>query len=580
MTESVSPKRKKNKSSLAVLLVVASLCALVLVVAVGLGVAAKGVRSRTIIRVTLSESLPETPGGSPFQLLSGTPQLTLRGASEALRRAAKDERVAGVVIDVRDPQIGLAQIQELESAMAEVRAAGKWNVAFVETAGEFSRGTGAYALAVMADHITLAPPGEVNLLGLQADVPFLRGTLRKLDLQAHFEKRYAYKNAADTFTQDNFTPEHREAMQSLLGDLAKDITEHIAARRNKTPAEVQEWLNDAPFDAKRAQEAGVVDELCYWDCVDARAKEKAGRDDPFLDLQQYAHRVLDDGSGPTFALIVAEGAIHRGESTQGVTQSVGSDTIAEAFASARKEKVKGVLFRVSSPGGSYIASDVIRREVALTRQAGIPVVVSMGDMAASGGYFVAMQADHIVAMPSTITGSIGVYAGQFATRDFFNRWLGITFDSVRTHPSAGLYSGLDLPKGAHLAHINRALDRIYADFVTKAAEGRNKSYNEMHKVAQGRVWSGRRALELGLVDELGGFEIALRRLKEKAGVAAEQSVSLEVFPPPKTGLEQLLELGSASITAARELSQGVEAVRDAFGAGKERVLWSPMAIHL
>lgn len=519
----------------------------------------------SVLKVTLDGPLAETPHPSLGALLGGKTHLTTRGLSEAIRRAAADERITGLLLDVHEPHIGLAQLAEIEEAMAVFRDSGKWNVAYLETAGELGHGDLVYALAACADEIVLSPPGEVGLSGLRADVPFVKGTLERLHVKPLVAQRYEYKNFANTFTQDRFTPEHLESMKTVLDDLQARLLEHMGERRDVEEDVVRSWVMEGPFVAEEAVSRGIVDRLAYWDEVLAEARKLAGRDAPFIEADSYKTRTDFRGGTTAVAFITAAGEITRGEggkSPVSPSEGIGSDTLAQAFRDARAAGVKAVLFRIDSPGGSYIASDLIRREVELTRKAGIPVVVSMGSVAASGGYFIAVDADYIVAEPETITGSIGVVAVTFAVRQALHDWLGVTFDSYETLPHPGTLSWLDLPDNVGRARLDKSLDRIYKDFVTKVANGRHKTYDEIHKLAKGRIWSGRQAKANGLVDALGGMETAVTYIKGRLHIAKGQEVELQIFPEPENTLTMLRNMLSLTeMRMAPDLQAAVAAVR-------------------
>ncbi len=531
--------------------------------------------SRAVLHVRLDGPLVEHAEIKLAHLFGEPKPTTLRSVTESLRRAAADKRIVGVLIDIGSPELGVAQLQELEDAMAQFRASGKWTASFMETAGDNGRGTGAYAAAILADKVVLAPPGDVNLIGIRAEAMFFAGTFEKLDIKVHFEQRYEYKNAANQFTEKAFTPAHRESLKSLVDDLQADIVRHIAARRKVDVAQALAWVSGGPYLGPVALEKKLVDSLAYWDEVQSEVDTLTGGRDHLVALQDY----WDDGhlhdSGPEIGLVEVSGAILRGESPSGVGRDdVGSETISRGLREAREAKVKGVLLRIDSPGGSYIASDLARREVEVTRNAGIPVVVSMGSVAASGGYFIAMDGDYIVAEPSTITGSIGVYSGGFEIREALNKWLGITLDSYQTTPNADVFSQTT-PFDAHRVAVMKAgADRVYQDFVTKVAARRKKEFAQIDAVAHGRVWSGKAALERGLVDELGGFELALTRLRERAGLADAAQIKVTEYPEDKGTWEvirQMLTGGTSSDLAM--LRQGpMREVVDAYE--ESRVLFN------
>lgn len=524
----------------------------------------------TVLHVRLDGPLHEAPRLELDALLGEPPELSLRGVTDSVRRAADDPRVVGLVLELVNPELGLAQIQEIEEAMASFRASGKWNVAFFETAGEGAKGDGAYALAASADRIVLSPPGDLNVVGLRAETLFFAGLFEKLDIGVHFEKRGAFKTAANQFTEAKFTPEHLASLKAVIDDLQLDLVRHVAARREVEEQRVWQWMKDGPQTAQRALELGMVDELAYWDAVYDVAKEKTGSYEPLTDVTTYWLANQGEREGHDLALIYAEGMIVRGPTPDapfGDGGSIGSDELADAFRTARDDGVAGILFRVDSPGGSYIASDLIRREIELTRAAGIPIVVSMGNLAASGGYFVAIEGDRIVAQPGTLTGSIGVYAGAFSTGRFLSRWLGITYDAYQTAPDADAFSSLTpITDESRQRALEQGADRVYGDFVGKVAKRRGKEVPEIDVVAQGRVWTGRAALERGLVDELGGMQKATERLKELAQIPAEAPVRFRVLPAPRSPLEMLKDLLNGN-AGSRALARQLPAeAREALGA--------------
>ncbi len=563
-----------NKTLKSVLILISLIAALGVVGALISSFMGPSIKTGSVIHLTFNGALTELPRQDLRSMLMGKQTLSLFSTAAAIRKAAEDEDIKGLFLEIKNPEMGFAQLQEIESAMAVFRASEKWSAAFLESAGEFSRGDGAYALAAMTDKIVLAPPGDVALLGLRAEVPFVKGLLDKLKVSAHVEQRHGFKNMANMFNQENFTDQHRLALSELLDDLQMQLVEHVAARRTKTIAEVQAWVNGGPVGAAEALEMGMVDTLGYWDSIHVEIMKLCEDDDErFISLAEYIEGSdAKFDSGKKIALITGEGSIHRGSSAGGMdSPSIGSDTFARALSDARKDEVAGILIRIDSPGGSYIASDLVRREVKLCKDAGIPVVVSMGNVAASGGYFIAMEADHIVAERGTITGSIGVLAILPALREFYQSFLGVTFDTYETGAMAGTFSTLDPPGPPQSKDNSDAKERIYPDFVTKAASGRGKTYDEIHEIAQGRVWSGDDALEKGLVDELGGTFTALSAVAQRAGAVTKEGklpqVELIRYPEAKTGLALLLDDGQASVGLQSPDSQ-IEAL---LGAVEKRI---------
>lgn len=506
--------------------------------------------------VTLDGPLPESPTLDLGVLLGGEPQQTLRSLLFNLERAAEDDRIKGVVLNVKQPQIGFGQLQEVASAMARFRESGKYSIGFMETAGEISRGDGALALASLADEIVVTPPGNVNLIGLRAEPMFYAGTFDKLDIDVHFEKRGQYKSAANQFTHTKMDKPTRTSLQDLFNDIQDGLTRLIARRRKVQVPVVEEWINRGPYTSQEAESLGIVDRVAYWDEILTDLSERAGREDSLVSAGTYWSEKKPHNTGEKIALIYGEGPVMRGESDSALSGDavMASTTLTGAFRDIRKSGAKAVVFRVDSPGGSYIASDLIRREVELTKKAGIPVVVSMGNVAASGGYFVSMEADHILSNGGTITGSIGVYTGVVDLTGAY-AMLGITSDPLQTAPNADTFSAL-APIDERRKRISaRFADRVYEDFTKKVSENRKLTRTEVETVAQGRVWSGRAALERSLVDSLGGLRDAMEKAKALAEINANTSIDLDVWPRADDPTQTLRNILRGTIQTAKTLDR-------------------------
>jgi protease-4 len=497
----------------------------------------------TVLEIDFADGVVEQAPPA-YQSIFVVPPLTVKDVTDTLTRAAADDRVTAVVARVGDARLGLASLQEIRDAVAVFRKTGKRTVALAETFGEFAPGNGAYYLATAFKEIYLQPSGDLGLTGISSDTPFIRGALDKLGVKPRLDHRGQYKSAMNIFTEKDYTKAHREASQHVLDAQFDQIVQGIAAGRDLPKDTVRALVDRAPLSASAALDAKLVDELAYRDQVWDQFRGSDGTLPPRLSFGSYlarAGRPNDDGE--TVALIYGTGAVHRGHSSWGMLSnepSMGADTLAAAFrAAVDDEDVRAILFRVDSPGGSYIASDTIWREVARARRLGKPVVVSMGDVAGSGGYFVAMAADRIVAQPGTITGSIGVLAGKLVTTDLWNR-LGVEWGLLGTGPNADMFSPTRDFNDAQWARLEEFLDRIYADFVDKAAESRGIPRDKMLAVAQGRIWTGADAKEMGLVDALGGFPEALGLVRELTGLGPDAPIELTVFPKPKSPLEQVM----------------------------------------
>jgi protease-4 len=519
------------------------------VAAAGLaGLGGRGVPERVILEADWSGGLVEYVPPDPLaQALLGR-RPTLRDAAEALDRAARDERVVGFVARI-GTGFGLpASVEELRDAVQRFRAAGKPAFAWMEsglTASPFA-GTTNYYLASAFDEIHLQAIGGLMFNGLALESAFFRGALDELGVVPRIGHRREYKTAAYGPLHEEMNAPHRESFQRVVDSQFATIAAEVARARRLDPAKVEAAAARGWFLTQDALAAGLVDAVSYRDEVYARARERAGEGAELLYLHRYLARAgRPHAEGPTIALVYGVGPIGQGASeydplSGGVT--MGSDTVAEALRAAiEDDDVRAIVFRVNSPGGSGVASQIIWRETLRARAAGKPVVVSMGDVAGSGGYFVAMGADKIVAHPGTITGSIGVVMGKLVTGEAWRK-IGVTFDEVRTHPNAYAFNpARDLTPEQWQA-VEAALDDVYAQFKAGVAEGRKLSPERVEEIARGRIWSGADAKDLGLVDALGGMDVALALAKEAAGIAPDASVTLVPFPRPKGRLEALLAL--------------------------------------
>jgi protease-4 len=524
------------------------------------------VPGKTVLEVNLETGLLEDVPDDPVAkaLMGNTP--VVRDLVEGLERASNDHRVAGVVARLGAAPMGMAQLQELRDAVRSFRAHNKFAIAFAETFGEFGPGNGSYYLATAFDEVWLQPSGDIGLTGLLMESTFFKGGLDKLGVTPRMDHRYEYKNAMNVFTEKKYTPAHREAVSKVMDSWFSQMVGGIAIGRHIPEAQVRALVDRGPFLGQEALSAKLVDGLAYRDEVYGKAKQKAGPGAQFLYLGKYLERAgRPHDSGPTIALIFGAGGVQRGTSRFDPFggSSMGSDTVAAAFrAAVESPSVKAILFRVDSPGGSYVASDTIWRETVRAHKAGKPVIVSMGDVAGSGGYFVAMAADKIVAQPGTITGSIGVLGGKMVTTGFWDK-LGISFDEVHTSADSTMWNSSSDYTPAEWARFQASLDRIYADFTSKVAEGRRIPKSRVLEIAKGRIWSGEDAKALGLVDELGGYPVALALAKKAAHIPDSQEVSLEVFPKKKTTFEALADQlsGQSPDSSERTLVRTIELIQ-------------------
>lgn len=479
------------------------------------------------------------------------------GVVQALNSAKTDNKVKGVFIRGETGGMAPASAEELRLALIDFQESGK----FVITHAQGLNNTSVipYQAISASDEIWLQASTSLSTAGLYSQSEFLGGVMEKLEAQPQFIRHGAYKNAVNTYTEDGYTPEHREATMSLLTSLFDNVVANIAEDRALSTETVLSLLNSAPHSAKAAQDAGLIDKLGYLEEVRDYIKDKAGDEDTvFQPIAEYERKT--NFNKPVIAIVEGQGSILPGSSGGdglfSAATNMGGETLASALDSALEdEKVKAVIFRVSSPGGSAAASDQIMAAVKRVQDADKPVIISMGQYAASGGYYVSAPADHIVAMPQTITGSIGVFGGKIAFEDTFAK-VGYNLDGIRMGGDfAGAYN-LDEPfTEAQRAGYQREMDQIYSDFVDIVAEGRDMSREAVIAVAEGRVWTGEQAFERGLVDELGGFDTALRAAKRFAELEEDAEVRLKRFPRPKTREELFNDLLSGSASTGRDLEQ-------------------------
>jgi protease-4 len=540
--------------------------AIVLVAVIGV----KGrVPSKTILDADFEHSLLENAPDTPTAQLMMSRKETLRDIVDAIDRGAADDRVVGMIAKIGGAAMGMAQTQEMRDAVLRFRAHKKFAVAYSESFGEFGPGNGAYYLATAFDNIYLQPSGDVGLTGIVMESPFIKGTLGKLGVTFHGDHRYEYKAALNFYTESKYTDAHKEEMSAIMNSWFSQMKDGICQARQIAPEKFQALVDAGPYLGKEAVAARLVDAVAYRDEVYSDVKSKAGDGAQLLYLDKYLSRAgRPHDHGKTIALVFGVGTVTRGKSdydpVQG-SQNMGSDTVAGAIRAAAEDKdVKAILFRVDSPGGSYVASDAIWREVVRARQAGKPVIVSMGNLAGSGGYFVAMAADKIVAEPGTITASIGVLGGKMLTSGLWDK-VGLSWDEVHQGENATMFTGTQDYTPAEWARFEAWLDRVYVDFTNKVADGRKLSKDKVLEIAKGRIWSGQDAKNLGLVDELGGYDTALKLAKRAAGVPADEEVRVVVYPRPKGFLES--ELGwrspdnSEKEAVGQTMAQILEAVQ-------------------
>jgi protease-4 len=522
--------------------------------------------------VVLKDDLPETAGQMG---LFGQTSIDLREAISRLEKASKDKSISGVVLNIENPAIGRGKIEELRAAIARFRKTGKKVYAQLETGMPAD-----YLVACACDEIVMPETGVLMLPGVHAEATFYKGLLGKLGIQADFIHMGAYKGAAEPYTREKFSDPVRENMTSLIDSMYDDMVTTIVKARPLSIAQAKEVIDRGLITATKAKELGLIDRLAYSDTL---RKELADSYDAesLVYVKNYGQKEVDtDFSGPMgffklmqammggnpnsgtgrgkkIAIVYAVGPIMTGKSTSDPFggQVLGSTTIIEALREANEDdQVVAIVLRIDSPGGSALASDLIWRETQVIKK---PIVASMGDVAGSGGYYIAMGADKIVAAPGTITGSIGVVGGKMAFRGLYQK-LGITTETIERGKNSGLFSSSGPFTDSQRAVMTEFMEDIYRQFTTKAAEGRKMPVEKLRELAGGRVYTGLQAKENGLVDELGTLHDAIAEAKKLAGLEQDENVRVEVLPEPTNMFEALF--GDVDQEEEVRLGRGLESL--------------------
>lgn len=495
------------------------------------------IADNTVLVMRLSGDVPEKPPMElPDFLSSGPAPVTVAAVWRSLEAAAADPRIKAVVVEPEGVASGWAKLEEIRMDLDKFRKSGKPVFAYLRQPGSRE-----YYLASGADRIYLGPSEPVMVKGLRAEMMYFKKTLDKLGVTVDVEHAGKYKDFGDMFTRTDMSPETREVMNSMVDGLYANLVDGIAAGRRKSAADVRAIIDQGPFTASQALKAGLVDALMFEDQMWGEIKDRLKVEPRKVSLANYV-RVPPSGTKAQIAIVVGEGDIVRGDP--------GDDGIGESsltsYGFTRMLKtlendslVKGVIVRIDSPGGEVTASDEIWREMNLLSKKK-PMVISMSDAAASGGYFMAMTGDPIVAYPGTLTGSIGVVFGKPILRGLYDK-LGVTKDSIQRGQNAGIDSDYTPLSPAQRQKLIDGIDESYRDFVGKVAAARHRKFDEIEPVAQGRVWLGEQAKEKGLVDRVGGLDAALALVKEKAKIPAADKVGILLYPAKRSLLEMLTQ---------------------------------------
>jgi protease IV len=526
------------------------------------------------LAVSRGPTIPSTamlvlrPGGEIQEMVSddlfgllGRNTQTVRGFVEGLEKAKRDPRIHAVLLMPSSLSLPYwAKVQELRDAIVDFRKSKKTVVAFLEYGGDRE-----YYLASAADKVYLLPTSPLDLTGVASYEIFLRGTLDKIGAYPDFIHVGEYKTAVNQMTEKGYTPAHKEMSESLNRDMYDQLVRGLAEARGKTEQEIRALIDQGPFVPEDALRHGLIDGLAYEDQLDDRVAElrSGSRELRRIEGGDYQRASARLGRGPRIAIIYAVGTIASGQSAFDPLNGaiVGSDSLVEQIREVRDDSsVKAIILRVDSPGGSSVASDVIWRELMITRDKNPdrPLIASMSDLAASGGYYISLPAQVIVAQPATLTGSIGVYSGKIAVGGTLNK-LGVTTGTVVAGANADIYSPFAPFSPAQRARLQDHMQGFYENFVEKTAESRKTTPEKIDQVAQGRVWTGRQAREHGLVDALGGLDVAVRIAKERANIPADQNVELVTYPERRTLFQAISDqFGGGQMNVWDALASGAE----------------------
>lgn len=520
---------------------------------------AKGLPDEMVLFLNFEDGVSELPPVPSFFDPFSAGGLTVANVVAALDKASHDPRVKGIYARLRGGRYALSHIQEIRAAVERFKASGKFATIYSSSYGPENGGFGGYYLASVFDEVWMQPMGVVSIPGFNAEMPFFRDVLDRVGVEPQFFQRKEYKTAYESLTNSEMSKPNERAMTALIDDLRVEIAGDIAEDRGLRPATFERLVDKALFTSQAALDSGLITHSDYADIlvedIKTRVTGHAEHDNSlFVTVNGYLSQTYAEThktpaviekriapSKPTVAVVYAVGAIMQDNLGGGGNIAAASEIAPAILDATKAEDVQAIILRVDSPGGSPTASESILRAVQRAQKKGKPVIVSMGPTAASGGYWIATSADKIFAMPTTLTGSIGVVGGKFSARDLW-KTLGVNWEAVRWGENASLWS-LNKPfSESEAEQINAMLDQVYDGFTARVAKGRNMSPAQVEKVARGRVWSGKAAHRVGLVDELGGLKEAKDYVAELLGVESADNLEFVVLPKAKTPLEQFVEL--------------------------------------
>ena len=533
----------------------------------------KRISANSVLVLDVNGAIAEQREVSLLSAFNGARPLVQHDYTDALDAAARDPRIRGLVVRIGPLDTGWAKLEEIRAHITAFQLSGKPSICFL---GYDGIDNPEYYLASACQQVWLVPTAPLGVRGMMADALFLRGTFDKLKIVPDFYHIAEFKTYSNQFTEKKFTSAHREEVESLLHDIYDRYVQQVSASRGMPQSQFDALVQKGPFMAQEAQDQKLVDRLAYWDQVRDFFKQQTGEWNP-VDLARYAGTV-GNGNGPKIAVIYASGLIVSGDSGSSTAgELMGGDSVAAEFRRARNDSsIRAIILRVDSGGGSALASDVIRREVDLANRVK-PVIVSMSDVAASGGYWISMNADKIVAEPNTMTGSIGVVGGKFNIAGLY-QLLGLSTDFAATADNATLYWDQQSFSPAQRAYFQKSLEETYRDFVRSVAGGRHLAVDQVDKIAKGRVWTGGQAKALGLVDELGGLDRAIAVAKDLAHIPAGSSVELVRLPEEKSIWQQLFGVSQPAMESRAVSLQAL--VRRLTGVNEAIQARIPFDLHI
>lgn len=482
---------------------------------------------------------------------------TIRAIVETLDFARHDKDVHGLVVNMEGGGLSSAHIQEMRAAVKRFRASGKFAKIYATSYDGFGSGLGVYYLAAAFDEIWMQPVGMLSIAGIGFEMPYARGTLNKLGVKPHFYQREEYKSAMENMTSNKMSEPSREMLGSIVKSLSVQMLSQISQDRKMTPAKLKNYIDQGLLTGPEALEGGLIDRLDYADVLLSEAREKitGEKDSEEPELVSFSgyyaskKAALSGGGKKEIALVYAVGAIV----SEGGEGKAGADDISAAIEEATKDnKIETIVLRINSPGGSPSASETIRRSIIRAKEKGKKVIVSMGPVAASGGYWIAADADRIFALPATLTGSIGVVMGKFSLKGLWDK-VGVNWEDVSWGQNAGLWSmnrGFSETEGERMTAL---IDHVYASFLKIVSEGRHIPESVLKGIAKGRAWTGAQAKKIGLVDELGGLDDALDYTARDLGLKDRSELSIVVLPRPQNAVEQLMEMLGAQVALGKFL---------------------------